>query len=577
MNVTTIFGEVIDFGFSLKLHSSYDNPQPKYFSAEDFNDNKDSKEFKLLTKAYFWCDQFQRWDRGFFYKSDCVRVHRNPIANGNTYFAKISADKYVSIKHDGKDYYFFDEAHRFNSGYVFHSGLGKWVDLKVKDKYLWGSLFIVEEDDMTVKYVDNLYSTRINLEGMVRAVNGIRMKQLPSKYLIRFWHPTHPNVRRCASSDVVADMQSMSEFVVADLARPINHTIYITNHIRFNTSTNEEIRIVCNDGTTLTRSFKPTYYNGVNYLDLLSAQENGYRVNICPSCNREVSSSHSQESCARSRHSNPRFSYHSGRAKRVAINTNVVFKIGVEIEKQSYFGSKHCNNEILRKYGWVKENDGSLCSTIGYELVSPTYPLFTDDLINEAKDIEAEFPELINGNDHTLINPSKSDDSCGGHIHFSRSYTNAKDLFEMISGYMPLFYAIYPKRANQSYCEAREKYIMKESTATKYQAVRIIEDDLGDSARIEFRIFPLVKNIKQLEWRIGLLRIMANNPTDRYTDVINTLCDKSSELYKHFLQIYEPSQIKRRAIQSVDCAKKWDRDFRNYDFSAILESLRNNL
>jgi hypothetical protein len=250
---------------------------------------------------------------------------------------------------------------------------------------------------------------------------------------------------------------------------------------------------------------------------------------------------------------------------------SVVFKLGVEIEKQSFLGSKHSQVEIGQRFGWKKERDGSLCNVIGYELVSPCYPLFTDELINEAKEIEQAFPNLIEGNDHDLISSGKSNASCGGHMHFSRSYTSAKDLFEMVSGYMPLIYAIYRKRSEQYYCIAKEKKAMKQSSE-KMQAVRIIEDMVNP--RIEFRIFPLVKNITQLQWRIDLLRIIANNPSNRFTDIANMLSDVDSDLYKHMLKEFTPSKIKQRSLDAIEMCKRFDNDFRHFDFTNISDAIR---
>ena len=98
-------------------------------------------------------------------------------------------------------------------------------------------------------------------------------------------------------------------------------------------------------------------------------------------------------------------------------------------------------------------------------------------------------------------------------------------------------------------------------SSDKYQAVRIFDN------RIEFRIFPAVKNIETLEWRLDLLRVMASAPTASPVEVVNTLMDESSELYKLFARIFDKKTIYKRAVDSLKNAKKYDRNYFNIDFS----------
>lgn len=244
---------------------------------------------------------------------------------------------------------------------------------------------------------------------------------------------------------------------------------------------------------------------------------------------------------------NPRFGYHS--QTHLDKSKNAKFKVGFEIEKECAEGCRHDHLEIYSASKWVKERDSSLDDEIGYELVSSTYNLFNDELIKEAEALEEKFPKLING--HT----SKS---CGGHIHFSKEDTMGADLLESVCGYLPILYAIYQHRIGKSYCEVKEKEQMKNSD-NKYQAVRVMR------SRIEFRIFPAVKNLSTLEWRLGLIRIMAKSPSSDAIYTINKLTDTRTELYKHFAKIFSKSTIMQRAQKALEYAKQYDKNYYNID------------
>ena len=290
--------------------------------------------------------------------------------------------------------------------------------------------------------------------------------------------------------------------------------------------------------------------SNVNYASRQSAVNDGIVFSYCEHCNSEQSQHHDRIVCKRANFKNFRYDYHSQKPKRTY--TNAEFKIGVEIEKESLDGASHKHTDIFNRFGWVKERDGSLNDRVGYELVSPAYNLFSNKMVNEAEALEARFPMLING---------EASSACGGHIHFSRKHTSGEETLEMYCGYLPLLYAIYKGRTKQSYSHAQEKESMKHS-GSKYQAVRVLRD------RIEFRIFPAVKNLKSLAWRIELLRYMAKNPTASPLKVVNDLCDKRTALYKLFKQIFSEQTIYKRALDTLTMAKQYDRNYFNIDFTA---------
>ncbi len=287
-----------------------------------------------------------------------------------------------------------------------------------------------------------------------------------------------------------------------------------------------------------------------NFFSRQSAENAGIIITHCPHCNRDQSQYHNREYCKRENFRNEKYSYHSKKPRYISSRSE--FKIGVEIEKESFAGASHTCHDIYRFKGWVKESDGSLDSRVGYELVSPAFGLFGNNLLKEAEQLEAKFPELING---------EASSACGGHIHFSRANTSGADTLEMYCGYLPLLYAIYKGRTKQTYCRGIEKEEMKYSRE-KYQAVRVLD------SRIEFRIFPAVKNIKTLAWRINLLRYMAKNPTASPVKVVNDLCDKRTGLHRLFLEIFSEQTIYKRAQDTLTMAQKYDRNYYNIDFTA---------
>jgi hypothetical protein len=467
------------------------------------------------------------------------------------------------------------DEHRFNSGYVYSLDEHRWIDLKVTDKNLWGDLVLIHKANDKMDYVVRRYSTIYEsmISSLIKTRNSVSMEQCPTKRFTLYVTHDHQDVVTCYITNNKVLRNDCREYYVVN-EDGINERIFISHTSAIRLDRNQLYTFTLANGYDYDFRFSPINHDGIPYFDENSAIVNGYVDARCPICNSRLDAQHDANACARRNHRNPRYTYHREfSVKELQFEQRYVFKIGVEIEKQSYLGSKHSNVSIGQRFGWKKERDGSLCDVIGYELVSPCYPLFEDDLINEAKEIEIAFPNLINGNDHDLISYDKSNASCGGHIHFSRSYTSAKDTFEMISGYMPLFYAIYRNRHDKYYCKAKEKQEMKHNTTEKFQAVRIIEDIV--SQRIEFRIFPLVKNIDQLNWRIGLLRIMANNPTNRFNEVCNMLTDKESDLYKHMTKEFSPSKIKQRILDSIDMAKRFDRDFISFDFSTIRNAVNN--
>lgn len=168
-----------------------------------------------------------------------------------------------------------------------------------------------------------------------------------------------------------------------------------------------------------------------------------------------------------------------------------IFNVGFEIEKEDLSVKESIYlDDFKDKTGdiWRKEKDGSLNNDSGFELISPVFPLNKSLIIDYIK------------NNQILLEHINADysSSCGGHIHISIKHFTGEELFSHISCFMPLLYALYPSRAKNTYTQSKPKSLMQKSS-DKYQSVKIW------SNRIEIRIFPAVKNIENLAFRIDLI------------------------------------------------------------------------
>jgi hypothetical protein len=210
------------------------------------------------------------------------------------------------------------------------------------------------------------------------------------------------------------------------------------------------------------------------------------------------------------------------------------------VEKEDINACGIYYKEVYDRTGWGKENDGSLDGCIGYELVSPTFDLFTNDMDNDIKD-----PDLI-----TLIN-AKSSENCGGHINVSSTKYSPDELFEGMSGFIPLLYSMYENRLDKSYSKAKKKqeYFY---TRDKYSSFYIKNN------RVEIRLPSSVKSIKNLLWRRDLMRIIMTNINASEVDVLKMIVNQRSKLYKHLRLIYTQSQLLIKVEKFITYSKLYN-------------------
>ncbi len=215
------------------------------------------------------------------------------------------------------------------------------------------------------------------------------------------------------------------------------------------------------------------------------------------------------------------------------------FKIGYEVEKEDMTARrKLVNKTLIKNTGWVAERDGSLDET-GFELISPVLPLDIEVLEETLTPLESLLGAQIS-------------ERCGGHIHISDTKRTPHEILLDIRGYLPLLYGLYPERAMNEYCEAKEKDSYIDSGHR--QALNITRNTL------EFRIFPAVKSKDQLLFRTRLIEYMLKHKQADIIKVGEKLLDEDSELYQLLNERVSKSKLKEKAKAFIDFANYLDRD-----------------
>lgn len=236
--------------------------------------------------------------------------------------------------------------------------------------------------------------------------------------------------------------------------------------------------------------------------------------------------------------------YHDGSYREYTFDNKSQYKIGYEIEKEDKDILESIDIEDFEEqteYKWRKESDGSLCSSSGYELISPTFEF---NITKIFKHIESN--EILV--DHINANHSTS---CGGHINLSQKGLSGNELFDRIKGYTPLFYALYHGRVDKNYCKGKNNRDLKYENE-KYQAIKIHDN------RVEFRIISAVPNVKTLKWRSKLIMAILKNPTD---DVIQGYYNVDTK----FTRLLKETYTDERLVTLKERFKKYTKQFEGLD------------
>lgn len=226
-------------------------------------------------------------------------------------------------------------------------------------------------------------------------------------------------------------------------------------------------------------------------------------------------------------------SYHSG-YRPMLTTEDTKFTVGFEVEKEDEQVLDNWDLDDVDDTKWSREEDGSLDGFSGFELVSPTYDLMTDDLDN------AVATDILSAH----IN-AKYSDNCGGHINFGIKGLDGQEVYDKVKGFVPVLLSLYQSRLRSRWCPAKKSY-----NDSKYSAVVI------KGSYIEFRAPSAVISVTNLLWRRDLLRIMASNLDKGTLFFIREMLTPTSALHKHLLKVVSAPTIYRRAAFAAALAEK---------------------
>lgn len=226
-------------------------------------------------------------------------------------------------------------------------------------------------------------------------------------------------------------------------------------------------------------------------------------------------------------------SYHSG-YRPMLTTDDTKFTIGFEVEKEDEEVLDNWDLDNVDDTKWSREEDGSLDSNSGFELVSPTYDLMTDDLDTDVA------TDILSAH----IN-AKFSDNCGGHINFGIKGLDGQEVYDKVKGFVPVLLSLYQARLSSRWCPAKKSY-----NDSKYSAVVI------KGSYIEFRAPSAVISVTNLLWRRDLLRIMASNLDKGTLFFIREMLTPTSALHKHLLKVVSAPTIYRRAAFAAALAEK---------------------
>ena len=224
------------------------------------------------------------------------------------------------------------------------------------------------------------------------------------------------------------------------------------------------------------------------------------------------------------------FSYHAygtqdHESYDIAIRDNEpTYFVGYEIEKDDYEAKSTISAmDLIRQCKFRKEEDSSIDSEDGYELISPRYK-FDLDIIK--KDIETftSIQELLD---------AEMTSKCGMHVSLSHSHNSTSDIFKKLVHWLPLFYGLYPSRVTHDYCLAKKGKDVSEYVA-KYSSIYVTPN------RLEMRIFPSVYSSKQLLWRLELVKMVLQRPISGMQGLHHYIT--SGEIKKHLLDVYSDNE-----------------------------------
>lgn len=281
-------------------------------------------------------------------------------------------------------------------------------------------------------------------------------------------------------------------------------------------------------------------YRGDYYISEYVAEDFG--IHYCSDCENHY---HEDNGCDCSNECERYcFEYHSDNRKDFSENSK--YRIGFEVEKEDICQrDEEYAIDLFAETGWAKEEDGSLGSG-GFELVSPVLPLAIDLPVQDQSVITDSIYDV-----RSYINAEYSK-RCGGHINISQDGLSSKELLTSFSGYLPLFYAIYQNRIDNTYAKAKSiKHYIHEWD--KYSSFHCKGNGV-----LEIRIFPAVKNDTNLLWRAELLRLILANPTSSNKKALEQIANHKNSLHLHLRKVFNSQDLLAKVKLFALYAKQFD-------------------
>ena len=220
------------------------------------------------------------------------------------------------------------------------------------------------------------------------------------------------------------------------------------------------------------------------------------------------------------------FSYHSGYG-RDDKSDGYRYRVGIELEREDIaFKESISAYDFLEKTGWVVERDCSLDDLSGFEAISPIYPLKLGKL-----------ERIFNSDDIKKLARTEYSCCCGGHITISDTKRTPTELIDDIGGYLPILYAMFPKRVNNGYCSPLKKDNYKYQSG--HYALSKRGNGRGDG--LEIRLFDAPKDEKDILNRFRLLKYMLQHKATTIEQGLENLneIDGLRKAVKYHLDIYD--------------------------------------
>jgi len=207
------------------------------------------------------------------------------------------------------------------------------------------------------------------------------------------------------------------------------------------------------------------------------------------------------------------------------------FRVGFEAEKEDVMVRNSMSITEFKQWTdgvWKKENDSSLDSRSGFELISPVMDLNIERI-----------ERYLQSNDIIMqhINAKYNLHSCGGHITISDVEQDGFSLFDSISGYVPVLYSMYGNRINNTYSQAQKKEELRRGS----RSALCVKDN-----RVEIRIFSAIRDYDILIFRLKLIRFFLDNMTDSPSEAIKNL-RQNSDLFNGIYNRETLARMLRRA------------------------------